>query len=170
VLGEALDALSSSLTSVAVLAERTVMQLCDPHHNGGLPAFLIHHAATPGLHSGLMMVQYTAASLVAELRMRSVPASVQSIPTGANTEDHVSMSALAARHAAWCLATTETVVAIALLASAQAVDLSGVPMESPLMAAAHARIRAHVPVQVEDRVIARDIAKVVGLLRSGQLG
>lgn len=167
--GEALDFLATSLTSLAVISERRSARLIDPHHNGGLPAFLIHPRAPQGLHNGFMIAQYTAASLVAELRMRSVPASIQSIPTCANTEDHVPMSPLAARRARDTVATLAQVIAVELLLAAQALDLKGTA-PAPALQPAYAAIRAKVPAMVEDRVLADDIAAVHALVTTGTLG
>ena len=164
--GEALDFLGNAVTSIAVIGERRCARLIDPNHNGGLPAFLIHPEAPQGLNSGFMIAQYTAASLVAELRMRSVPAAIQSVPTCANTEDHVSMSPLAARRAAFAVDAAAYVTAIELLLAAQAVDLRGLT-PAPALRPAYDAIRARVPVMVGDRVVANDIASVRTLLRDG---
>lgn len=158
-VGEALDQLATALTSAAVISERRSARLVDPHHNGGLPAFLIHPDASPGENSGFMIAQYSAASLVAELRCQSVPASIQSIPTCANTEDHVPMSPLAARRAAFCLKAAEQVVAIELLLAAQAVDLRQVT-PAPALRPVYNAVRERVPAMRQDRVLADDIAAV----------
>lgn len=165
-VGEALDMLATSLISVAVAAERRVNRLVGQRGDDGAPAFLVPPGVASGLHSGLMVAQYTAASLVAELRVRSVPASIQSIPTCADSEDHVSMSALAARRLAWAVSTAETVVAIELLAAAQAVDVWSVAPTAALRTF-HRQIREGVPVLVADRVLSDSIQAVVALLRTG---
>lgn len=160
---EALDSLATSLASLAVIAERRVARLVDEKHSGGLPPFLIHPAAAPGLNSGLMIAQYTAAALVAELRMRAVPASIQSIPTCAGTEDHVPMAPLAAERARFALETASTVVAIEALAAAQAYAIRGLepaPALRPILAA----IRERVPPMVEDREVGPDIEAVEAVL------
>lgn len=164
VLAQALDLVSSAVLSAAVQSERRTARLIDEHHNNGLPAFLIHPDATPGVDTGLMLAQYTAASLVAEMRTFSVPASVQSLPTCANSEDWASMSALAARRAAWMLEQAEVVTAIELLVSAQAADLRGDPIPEPL-APLYERIRAKVPTWIEDRIVAEDVRAIAGMLR-----
>jgi histidine ammonia-lyase len=155
--GEALDHLATSLISAAVISERRTARFVDEKHNGGLPAFLIHPRARQGENSGFMIAQYTAASLVAELRMRAIPASIQSIPTCANTEDHVPMSPLAARRAAFAVDQALTVVAIEALLAAQALDIRGLA-PAPALRPLYQAIRARVPVMVEDRVIGPDIA------------
>ena len=165
---QALDGAATAVTSLAVIAERRAARLVDANHNGGLPAFLIHPAARPGENSGFMIAQYTAASLVAELRLQAVPASIQSVPTCANTEDHVPMAPLAARRAASAVALASQVVAIEALLAAQAMDLRGLvpaPALRPLMAA----IRGAVPTMVNDRVMADDIAAVEAALAPGAL-
>jgi histidine ammonia-lyase len=164
--GEALDQLASSLTSLAVISERRAARLVDPALNGGLPAFLIHPDAPAGLNSGMMIAQYSAATLVAELRTRAIPASIQSIPTCAGTEDHVAMSPIAARRAAFAADAVADVVAIELLLAAQALDLRGIA-PAPALRQPFEAIRAHVPAMVEDRVLAEDIGKVRGLLDGG---
>ncbi|MCB9959519.1 MAG: aromatic amino acid lyase [Rhodospirillaceae bacterium] len=160
---QVLDGVTTSVTSLAVIAERRCARLVDANHNGGLPAFLIHPEARPGENSGFMIAQYTAASLVAELRSQAVPASIQSVPTCANTEDHVPMAPLAARRAAQAVALAREVVAVEALLAAQAMDLRGLtpaPALRPLMAA----IRNAVPTMVTDRVMADDIAAVAAVL------
>jgi len=155
--GELLDALATSLISVAVMSERRAARLVDPHHNAGLPAFLIHPDAAPGENSGFMIAQYTAASLVAELRMNAIPASIQSVPTCANTEDHVPMAPLAARRAAFAVDTALDVVAIEVLLACQALDIRGIA-PAPALRPVYEAVRARVPTMVEDRVMAEDIA------------
>ncbi len=161
-----LDHLATGLGALAVASERRTDVLLDGSRSG-LPPFLIDPAATRGLNSGLMMSQVTAASLIAELRTRAVAASLQSVPTGAGTEDQVSMSAVAARHASWVIEQVELVLSIELLCACQAADLAGGP--PPRLGAFHAGVRRVVPHMVEDRVVGDDIAAIVELVRSGQL-
>jgi histidine ammonia-lyase len=164
---EVLDALATSITSVAVISERRTARLIDQSHNGGLPAFLIHPRAAVGENSGFMIAQYTAASLVAELRMAAVPASIQSLPTCANTEDHVPMAPLAARRAHFAVETAATVVAIEALLAAQALD-SLARQAAPNLRRIYDAIRAVVPEMIDDRPIGDDIAAVqAALLRKG---
>ncbi len=160
---DVLDYLANAVSSVGVMSERRSARLVDPHHNGGLPAFLINPAAPAGVNSGFMIAQYTAASLVAELRMRSVPASIQSVPTGANTEDHVPMGPLAARRASFAVETAWTILAIEALLAAQAMDLRGLD-PAPALRPLYAAIRDQVPTMVEDRVVGDDIAAIRTLL------
>jgi histidine ammonia-lyase len=154
---EALDYAANSITSLAVMSERRSARLIDPNHNGGLPAFLIHPDAAAGANSGFMIAQYTAAALVAELRMRAIPAAIQSIPTSANTEDHVPMAPLAARRAAFSVDTAWTVVSIEALLAVQALDLRGIG-PAPALARLREAIRDAVPTMIDDRVISEDIS------------
>ena len=118
-LALAADFLGIALAELANIAERRVQMLLDGNQNRGLPRNL---ATRPGVHSGLMIAQYTAASLVSENKVLAHPASVDSIPTSANAEDHVSMSAHAARKMRTILFNAQSVLAIELLVAAQALD------------------------------------------------
>ena len=161
---EALDFLANALTSLAVMSERRCARLVDPATNYGLPAFLIHPEASPGRNSGFMIAQYTAASLVAELRMRAIPASLQSVPTCANTEDHVPMAPLAARRAAFAAETLRQILAIEFLLAAQALDIRG-HAAAPALRASVAALRARVPVMREDAVMGPQIEAAIAVLR-----
>src|SRR5205823_2338207 len=116
----ALDFAKLAVAELGSISERRTALLVDPRLNGGLPAFL---ASEPGIHSGMMLYQYTAAALVSENKVLAHPASVDSIPTSANQEDHVSMGSIAARHARTVLQNSQQVLAIELLVAAQALDL-----------------------------------------------
>ena len=116
----ALDFAKIALAELGSISERRTALLVDPRLNGGLPPFL---AAESGIDSGMMIYQYTAAALVSENKVLAHPASVDSIPTSANQEDHVSMGSISARHARTVLAHVERIVAIELLVAAQALDL-----------------------------------------------
>jgi histidine ammonia-lyase len=116
----ALDVAKLGLAELGSISERRIALLLDPRLNGGLPAFL---AANSGLETGLMLLQYTAAALVSETKVLAHPASVDSIPTSANQEDHVSMGPIAGRHARLALEATERVIALELLVAAQALEL-----------------------------------------------
>ncbi|MCD4686456.1 MAG: aromatic amino acid lyase, partial [Anaerolineae bacterium] len=123
-VGYALDFLKIVMADVAAISERRAFMLLDGRLNRGLPPFLItDRPGEEGLNSGLMIAQYTAASLVSENKVLAHPASVDSIPSSANREDHVSMSTLAARHAAQVVQNVQTVVAIELLCAFQALEL-----------------------------------------------
>ena len=120
----ACDYLSTIMVDLAGIAERRVFMLCDARLSRGLPPFLVvegpEHA---GLNNGLMMAQYTAAALVSEGKALAHPASVDSIPSSANREDHVSMSTIAARKAADIVKNARRVIATELLCGAQALSL-----------------------------------------------
>jgi histidine ammonia-lyase len=133
----AADFLSIALAELANISERRTQMLLDSDHNRGLPSNL---TTRPGVNSGLMITQYTAASLVSENKVLAHPASVDSIPTGANAEDHVSMSTHAARKLRTILGNVQSVIAIELIVAAQAVEwrvamMRGVPEAHTLDAA-----------------------------------
>ncbi|HJP66934.1 MAG TPA: histidine ammonia-lyase, partial [Actinomycetota bacterium] len=119
-VAQALDGLAAGAVTLASISERRLYRLLDPATNNGLPAFLIERA---GVNSGFMIVQYTAASVVSESKSLAHPASVDSIPSSAGQEDHVSMGMTAARHARDCVTNAEIVVALEVLAAAQALEL-----------------------------------------------
>ena len=151
---------------LAGISERRLYRLLDPKRNNGLPAFLVEGS---GLNSGFMLVQYTAASLVSECKSLAHPASVDSIPSSAGQEDHVSMGMIAARHAREIVTNAELVVAMELMAAAQALDL-----RSPLEPAAGTRaardaIRDVVPFLEADRELRADIDACVRSVREGRL-
>lgn len=116
-VGMVMDYLCIALAEIASISERRIAHLVDPRHNNGLPAFLTKDA---GLNSGFMIPQYTAASLVSENKVLSHPATVDSIPTSANTEDHVSMATIAARKCREILKNSTFVVAIEIMVCHQA--------------------------------------------------
>ncbi len=123
-VGYVMDFLKIALADLASLTERRIFLLTDARLNRGLPPFLvIDPPGEEGLNNGLMIAQYTAASLVSENKMLAHPASVDSIPSSANREDHVSMSTIAARTAAQIVANTQAVVGIELLCAYQALEL-----------------------------------------------
>jgi histidine ammonia-lyase len=137
--------------------------LIDPTLSG-LPAFL---TPEPGLNSGFMVAQVTAAALVAENKQRAYPASVDSIPTSANQEDHVSMAAHAARRLAAMAANATNVVAIELIAAVQGCDFHAPMASSPPLERVRAHLRERVARLEQDRCLAPDIARAADLVRSG---
>lgn len=158
-----LDLLGMGLAQLATIAERRVFRLLDPTLSG-LPPFL---AKVPGLDSGFMLAQILAAALVSENKLLAHPASVDSIPTSANQEDHVSMGALAGLKARRIYENTETVLAIELLCGAQALELSfGDEIPSGLRPWFDA-IRKVVPSLQGDRLIQPDIDRVKDLIKKG---
>jgi len=161
-VGFAADMLAIALCEIGSLAERRIAMLVDPALSR-LPAFLTPH---PGLNSGLMIAQVTAAALVAENKQKAYPASVDSIPTSANQEDHVSMSAHGARRLVAMAANTENIVAIELIAGAQACDFHAPLRSSARLERVREALRARVPALAEDRYLAPDIAAAAALVSS----
>jgi histidine ammonia-lyase len=162
----ALDALALSLVSLASISDRRLYRLLDATRSNGLPPFLVPES---GLNSGFMLVQYTAASLVSECKTLAHPASVDSIPSSAGQEDHVSMGMTAARHARAIVDNAEIVVALEALGAAQALDLREPLQAGPATRAVHDAIRARVPFVEHDRELGPDIAAAVELVRDGTL-
>jgi histidine ammonia-lyase len=175
----ALDFAKLALAELGSISERRIALLVDARLNGGLPPFL---APASGVESGMMIYQYTAAALASEHKVLAHPASVDSIPTSANQEDHVSMGSIAARHARTVLAGVERIVAIELIVGAQALDLrlasmaatDGSGQDGPArpgtgVSEAHTRIRAHVAHLDRDREPGPDIAAATSLVHDGSL-
>ncbi len=161
----ALDVLAMALTQLSAVSERRVEQLVNPSLSG-LPPFL---ARDSGLNSGFMIAQVTAAALVAESRILSHPASVDSIPSSAGREDHVSMGMTAALKAAQVAEFTRSCLAIEILVAAQALDFRAPLLPGRGVHAAHRLIRQHVPTLDADREVHRDVTKVTALIDSGEL-
>lgn len=162
----AADAIAISLAEIGAISERRIALLIDPSFNGGLPAFLV---TSPGLNSGFMIAQVTASALASENKSLAHPASVDSIPTSANQEDHVSMATYAARRLLQMAENTAGIVAIELLAAAQGLDFRRPLNSSKSLEAVHHLIRAHVPYYAEDRYFAPDIAAITKLVESGTI-
>jgi histidine ammonia-lyase len=164
-VGLAMDFLGIAAAELANISERRIERLVNPMLSG-LPAFLISEG---GLNSGFMLAQYTAAALVSENKVLAHPASVDSIPTSANKEDHVSMGTIAARKCRQIVENAENVLAIELLCAAQALDLftNLKPGEGTLRA--YQTIRKIVTHMDSDRVLAKDIAAVKDMMKSGVL-
>jgi histidine ammonia-lyase len=157
----AADILALAAAEVASIAERRVALLVDPKMSG-LPPFL---AQDSGVNSGFMLAQVTAAALVAENRMLCHPASVDSIPTSANQEDHVSMATHGARRLIGMTRNTLTVAAIEFLAAAQGVDFRSPLKTSPRLARAHEALRLKVPFAKSDRLLSLDIEEAIQTVR-----
>ena len=160
----AADTLALAVAEIGSLAERRIAVLVDPKMSG-LPAFLVENS---GLNSGFMIAQVTAAALVSENKGLATPCSVDSIPTSANQEDHVSMATHGARRLGPMVQNAAAVVGVELLAAAQGIDFhrparSSVPLES-----AHAGIRGVVPFYAADRYFAPDIEAATALVTSGR--
>jgi histidine ammonia-lyase len=165
-LAFALDALAMAVAELANISERRVERLVNPSLSDGLPAFL---TSDGGLNSGFMIPQYVAASLVSENKVLCHPASVDSIPTSAGQEDHVSMGNAAGLKAWQVLGNVERALAIELLAGAQAVEFLA-PLEPGLgVRATRAAVRSLSPRLRDDRPLAADIEAVAGAIRDGSL-
>jgi histidine ammonia-lyase len=166
----ALDFAKLAIAELGSISERRTALLLDPHLNGGLPAFL---APASGLENGLMLLQYTAAALVSEDKVLAHPASVDTIPTSANQEDHVSMGPIAGRNARTVLENVERVLACELVCAAQALDLRLATMPGVRpgagVAAAHELVREVVPHLERDREPGPDLDAAFGLVRTGRL-
>jgi histidine ammonia-lyase len=165
----ALDFAKLALAELGAISERRTALLVDARLSGGLPPFLVRDAGT---NSGLMLLQYTAAALASENKTLAHPSSADSIPTSANQEDHVSMGANAARHTRTVHANVERILAIELLAAAQALDfriadLSAQPGHG--VRDAHARIRAQVSHLDRDREPGADLAAATAMIAGGAL-
>jgi histidine ammonia-lyase len=161
----AMDYAKIAIAELANISERRTEYLLDPALSG-LPAFL---AKQGGLNSGLMISQYTAASLVSENKVLAHPASVDSIPTSANQEDHVSMGTTAARQARMILENARWVIAIEVLNAAQALDFHKPLMPGPGVDAASRALRSVVPPLERDRVMTADLEAARELVVSGRL-
>jgi histidine ammonia-lyase len=165
-LAFALDTLAMAVAELANIAERRVERLVNPNLSGGLPPFL---TVDGGLNSGFMIPQYVAASLVSENKVLAHPASVDSIPTSAGQEDHVSMGNAAGLKAWQVLSNAEWTLAIELLAGAQAVEFLA-PLEPGRgVAAAYRFIRSLSPRLMEDRQLGGEIDAVAAAIRDGSL-
>jgi histidine ammonia-lyase len=164
-VAQAADLIAMAAAQLAAISERRVEQMVNPALSG-LPPFL---APKSGLHSGFMIAQVTAAALVAEARLLAHPACVDSIPTSANREDHVSMGMGAALKARAAAETLRTVLAIELLVACQAIDLRAPLKPAAPIARVHAALRARVPPMWEDRELHVDIQAVCELVDGGSL-
>jgi histidine ammonia-lyase len=164
IVSQALDLLAIAVADLAAISERRIERLLNPDLSMGLPAFL---AAHPGLESGFMITQVTAVDLLAEMRILAHPASVDSVTTSANQEDHVSMGLAAARKAARSVACFERVLAAELICAAE-----GIEHRRPLRAGrgveiAWARIRERVEPLSGDRVLGPDLHELTQLVTTG---
>ncbi|MEJ2679569.1 MAG: histidine ammonia-lyase [Gemmatimonadota bacterium] len=163
-VAQALDLLAIACADLASISERRLARLVDPALSQ-LPAFL---TPEPGISSGFMLAQIVAASLVSEAKLRAQPASVDSIPTDANKEDHVSMGVAAALKAREVVRLLETVLALELLASAQALEFLRPLRPGVGVARAYELVRDVVPALEQDREMAPDIRQIETLVRDGR--
>jgi histidine ammonia-lyase len=161
-LAYAADMLASVCADLAAISERRLDRLLDPARSRGLPAFL---TANPGLNSGLMITQYTAAAMVVELRSAAAPIAVQSMSTSAGQEDHVSMGFTAAMRTRRSTGALRMVLAAELVAAAQALELRAPLRAGPATGAVVRSLRQRVPHLDDDRVLAGDLDAAVEWLR-----
>jgi histidine ammonia-lyase len=161
----AADMIALALCEIGSIAERRIAMLVDPALSR-LPAFL---TPRPGLNSGFMIPQVTAAALVSENKQRAYPASVDSIPTSANQEDHVSMAAHGARRLIAMAENAANIIGIEYLAAVQGCDFRLPLTSSPVLEAARRLLRDDVPRLDDDRYFHPDLVAAAQLVRSGQL-
>lgn len=161
------DFLGIAVSEMANVSERRIERLVNPHLNCGLPAFLVENG---GVNSGFMIVQYSAASLVSENKVLAHPASVDSIPSSANQEDHVSMGTIAARKAGEILKNARKVIAMEILSACQGIDLKKVNKDLGLGTdKAYTAVRETVSYYDKDRVMNLDINAVEELIERNKI-
>jgi histidine ammonia-lyase len=160
----AADTLALAIAEIGSLSERRIAVLVDPKMSG-LPPFLVQNS---GVNSGFMIAQVTAAALVSENKGIATPCSVDSIPTSANQEDHVSMATHAARRLSRMLDNAAAVIGVELLAAAQGIDFHRPARSSPALECVHAGIRSEVAFYAADRYFAPDIEAASAWVRSGR--
>ena len=161
----AADALAVAIAEIGAITERRIAMLVDTVVSR-LPPFL---TPEPGLNSGFMIVHVTAAALASENKSLAHPASVDSLPTSANQEDHVSMATFAARRLQAMVHNTAHILGIELLAAAQGIDFLRPLQSSVILEEVHALLRQQVPKMVQDRYLAPDIAHASALVQDGSL-
>jgi len=161
----AADAMANAIAEVGAIAERRIAMLIDSNVSR-LPPFLTRNA---GLNSGFMIAHVTAAALASENKTYAHPASVDSLPTSANQEDHVSMATFAARRLQPMIANVAHILGIEWLAAAQGIEFLRPLASSAPLEAAHALLRGRCPAMPEDRLVAPDIEAATGLVRDGSL-
>jgi histidine ammonia-lyase len=161
----AADMIALAICEIGSMSERRQAMLVDPNLSG-LPAFL---SPAPGLNSGFMIPQVTAAALVSENKQRATPCSVDSIPTSANQEDHVSMAAHGARRLIDMTANLEAIVALEWLTATQGMDFHAPMTSSELLETAKGKLRAEIAMLEDDRFFAPDIARATEMIGQGVL-
>jgi len=164
-LALALDTAGIALSELGSISERRLFRMLTGFLSE-LPPFLTRHS---GLDSGYMLLQYTAAALVTDNQLLAAPASVHSLPTSADQEDHNSMGWHSAQRARQVATNTQTILALEALGAAQGIDLLAPLKPGHLTGAAHAAIRAQVPTLDHDRVLEPEIRTAVELIRGGTL-
>ncbi len=162
----AMDTLGIAVSELANVSERRIAKLVDPALNHGLPAFLVKEG---GINCGFMVPQYAAAALVSENKILAHPASVDSIPTSAGQEDHVSMGTIGARKAATIVKHAEAVLGIEWMAAAQAIDLQEKRTLGKGTAPAYELLRKHISYMENDRIFYKDQNKAAELIHNRSL-
>lgn len=162
----AADQIALAIAEIGAIAQRRIALLVDPALNFGLPAFL---SPAPGLNSGLMIAEVTSAALMSENKQRAAPCSVDSTPTSANQEDHVSMATHGARRLIAMNRNLSGILGVELLAAAQGVEMRAPLATAPALARAIACLRAEVPALEADRFLAPDLERAAALVRSDAL-
>ena len=160
----AMDTLGIAMAEYAIVSERRIERLVNPALSG-LPAFL---TPVEGLNDGFMVAQYSAAALVSENKVLAHPACVDSIPTSANQEDHVSMGTISARKAATIISHVQSVLAVELICAAQAIDFKDSSKLGKGTRAAYELLRSEVTFMETDRAIYLDMNKVTAQIRAGK--
>jgi len=160
------DYLGIAIAELANISERRIERMVNPQLSEGLPAFLVQN---PGINSGFMIVQYSAASLVSENKILAHPASVDSIPSSANQEDHVSMGTIGARKAIEILKNTRQVIAMEMMAACQAIDLRGDNGLGKKTKRAYNKVREHISFIENDKIMYPLIHKMNDLLENNEL-
>jgi len=172
-IGMACDYLKIALNAAAGIGERRIFRLVSGHTSSGLPPMLVSDPQSAGLQSGLMMLQYTAASLVLESQALATPNSIHSLPTSADQEDFNANAATAARSLLQVSANLRRIVAIELLTAARALDLRRVASPEARLGSGtstvHARIRQAVPLVLEDHAMSEEVEVVASLVATGEL-
>jgi len=162
----AADQIALAIAEIGAVSQRRVALLVDPAMNFGLPAFL---SPAPGLNSGFMIAEVTTAALMAENKQMAAPCSVDSTPTSANQEDHVSMAAHAARRLLAMAENLSQIIGVELLVAAQGVEFRAPLQTSAALAEVIARLRREVPSLGADRFLAPDMQTAAGLVRSAAI-
>ncbi len=160
------DYMGIAISEMANISERRLERMVNPALSNGLPAFLVNGS---GINSGFMIVQYSAASLVSENKILSHPASVDSIPSSANQEDHVSMGTIAARKAIEIYKNSRQVIAMEIFTACQAIDLRGKLELGKFTKRAYNKVREYIPFIKNDEIMYNHIHKVNSLIESGEL-
>ena len=162
----AADQMALAIAEIGSIAQRRIALMVDPAMNFGLPAFL---SPDPGVNSGFMIAEVTSAALMSENKHKASPCSIDSTPTSANQEDHVSMAAHAARRLLDMVDNLGRIVGIELLTAAQGVEFRAPLATSPVLARVIARLRKDVETMGEDRYLSPDLERAAALIRSGAI-